>query len=84
MLTAKRPIIIRLRAILDRLQRGDRVTAGIMSAELNVSLRTIARDFDYLINELHVPMRYDYAMKSYVLTGEIPPMLVNPSEHASS
>jgi hypothetical protein len=84
MLSAKRPIIIRLRVILDRLQRGERVTAGIMSTELNVSLRTIARDFDYLINELQVPMKYDYTMKSYVLTGEIPPMLVNPAEQVNT
>jgi len=78
--TAKRPIIIRLRIILAHLQRGERVTAGMMAAELNVSLRTAARDFDYLMHSLHVPLTYDYRKKSYVLTGEIPPILIEPSE----
>lgn len=77
--TAKRPIIVRLRIILDRLQRGDRVTAGLMAVELNVSIRTAARDFDYLMHSLRVPMKYDYRKKSYVLTGEIPPMLIEPA-----
>jgi len=54
--TAIRPTIVRLRAILARLQRGERVTAGIMAAELNVSLRTIARDLDYLMNSLIPPI----------------------------
>lgn len=78
--TAIRPTIVRLRAILARLQRGERVTAGIMAAELNVSLRTIARDLEYLMNSLHVPLMYDYRKKSYVLTGEIPPILIEPSD----
>jgi predicted DNA-binding transcriptional regulator YafY len=52
----------------------------MMAAELNVSLRTAARDFDYLMHSLHVPLTYDYRKKSYVLTGEIPPILIEPSE----
>lgn len=78
--SAKRPIIVRLRVILDHLQRGERVTAGLIAVELNVSLRTTARDFDYLMHSLRVPMMYDYRKKSYVLTGEIPPMLIDPAE----
>ncbi len=77
--TAKRPTLVRLRVILAHLQRGERVTAGMMAAELNVSLRTVARDFDYLMNGLRVPLEYDYRKKSYVLTGEIPPILIDPS-----
>lgn len=77
--SAKRPIIVRLRIILDRLQRGERVTAGLMAVELNISMRTAARDFDYLMHSLRVPMRYDFRKKSYVLTGEIPPMLIEPA-----
>jgi predicted DNA-binding transcriptional regulator YafY len=50
-----------------------------MAAELNVSLRTVARDFDYLMNRLGVPLKYDFRKKSYVLTGEIPPILIDPS-----
>ncbi len=78
--TAKRPTIVRLQAILARLHRGERVTAGMMAAELNVSLRTVARDFDYLINSLRVPLVYDFGKKSYVLTGQIPPILIDPTE----
>ncbi len=78
--TPTRPIIIRLRIILAHLQRGERVTAGMMAAELHASLRTVARDFDYLVHSLRVPLTYDYRQKSYVLTGEIPPMLIEPSE----
>lgn len=77
---ANRPIIVRLRIILAHLQRGERVTAGLIAAELHVSTRTVARDFDYLINGLRVPLMYDYREKSYVLTGEIPPILIDPSE----
>jgi hypothetical protein len=51
-----------------------------MAAELNVSLRTVARDFEYLINGLRVPLEYDYRKKSYVLTGDIPPILIDPTE----
>ena len=78
--TAKRPTLVRLRVILAHLQRGERVTAGMMAAELNVSLRTVARDFDYLMTRLGVPLKYDFRKKSYVLTGDIPPILIDPTE----
>ncbi len=79
MMSATRPTLYRLQAILVRLSRGDRVTASIMADILEVSSRTVARDFDYLINRLHVPMEYNYVKKSYVLTGPLPSLLTPPS-----
>jgi predicted DNA-binding transcriptional regulator YafY len=69
---AHKPALYRLQHIVTRLVRGDRVTAGRMAAQLEVSVRTVMRDIDYLINVLHVPLRYDHGMKSYVLRGSLP------------
>mgnify|MGYP001156572407 CR=1 FL=1 len=80
MKSAMRPTLYRLQAILVRLQRGERVTASMMAQELDVSHRTIARDFDYLINRLHAPIEYDFARKSYVLTGPLPSVLTPPEQ----
>lgn len=81
MKSAMRPTLIRLQAILLRLSKGERVTASMMAKELQVSARTIARDFDYLINGLHAPIAYDYSRKSYVLTGPLPPLLVTSTKN---
>lgn len=78
MMSATRPTLYRLQEILVRLSRGDRVTANIMAKILDVSARTVARDFDYLINRLHVPIEYDYRKKSYVLIGPLPSLLTPP------
>ncbi len=80
MKSAMRPTLYRLQAILMRLSRGERVTANHMAEDLEVSVRTVARDIDYLINTLHVPMSYHYSKKSYVLDGPLPSLL-RPPDH---
>lgn len=76
-------MLSRLRIILQRLSRGERVTAGIMAKSMDVSQRTIARDLDYLAHGLDVPVTYDYQLKSYVLKGPIPSILSITTESAS-
>lgn len=80
MKSAMRPTLYRLQAILMRLSRGERVTANLMAKDLEVSERTVARDLDYLINTLHVPMSYHYGRKSYVLDGPLPSLLAPPDK----
>lgn len=76
-------MLSRLRIILQRLSRGERVTAGILAKSMDVSQRTIARDLDYLAHGLDVPVTYDYQLKSYVLKGPIPSILSITTESAS-
>lgn len=76
-------MLIRLRSIVLRLSRGERVTAGILAASLEVSPRTIARDLDYLANGLELPITYDFHLKSYVLNGPVPSILsIHPSHNS--
>lgn len=67
-----KPTIYRLQEILVRLSRGEKVTADLLAKQMEVSIRTVTRDLDYLINELHVPIAYVPKKRSYVLTGAIP------------
>lgn len=76
-------MLTRLRQILMRLSRGERVTAGILAKSMDVSQRTIARDLDYLAHGMDVPVSYDYQLKSYVLRGPIPSILSIESEGTS-
>jgi predicted DNA-binding transcriptional regulator YafY len=76
-----RPMLSRLRTIVLRLSRRERVTASILAKSLEVSQRTIARDLDYLANGLELPISYDFQLKSYVLNGPIPSILsINPKQ----
>lgn len=72
MKSLSRPMLIRIRMILQHLADGQRVTASHMARTLDVSARTIARDFDYMINGLDLPIRYEYRRRSYVLCGPLP------------
>ena len=72
MKSVSRPTLYRIQSILSSLIHGERVTAGAMASFLEVSPRTIARDLDYLINSLHLPIAYDPKKKSYTLNGPIP------------
>jgi hypothetical protein len=65
-------MLIRIRMILQQLADGQRVTASHMARTLDVSTRTIARDFDYMINGLDLPIRYEYRRRSYILCGPLP------------
>ena len=75
-------MLMRLRSIVLRLSRGERVTTGIIAMTLEVSPRTIARDLDYLANGLELPITYDFQLKSYVLSGPVPSILsIHPSHN---
>lgn len=74
-----RPTLYRIQWILARVVMGERVTASLLAEQLEVSLRTITRDIDYLINSLHVPLSYDYFKRSYVLSGPIPILFSLPA-----
>jgi len=76
-----RPALYRIQIILAALINGELVTAGRMANRLEVSGRTIARDIDYLINSLHVPVSYDSKRHTYILTGPVPVLF---SPHAQS
>lgn len=65
-------MLIRIRIILQHLTDGQRVTAGQMARLLDVSQRTIARDFDYMMNALDLPIKYEFMLKSYILDGPLP------------
>lgn len=67
-----RPALYRIQTILASLVNGEVVTASRMADRLEVSGRTIARDIDYLINSLHVPVVYDNRRHTYVLAGPVP------------
>lgn len=65
-------MLVRIRTILQHLAEGQRVTASNMAQALEVSHRTVARDFDYMINGLDLPIRYEYKRRSYILAGPLP------------
>lgn len=67
-----RPALYRVQSILASLINGEVVTAGKVAAQLEVSQRTIARDINYLINTLHIPIAYDAQQHTYVLKGPVP------------
>ena len=74
-----RPTLYRIQWILARVVMGERVTANLLAEQLEVSIRTITRDIDYLINSLHVPLSYDYFKRSYILSGPIPILFSLPA-----
>ncbi len=78
-----RPALYRIQTILAALINGEKVTARAMAKRLEVSVRTIARDIDYLINSLHVPVGYDKRKHTYVLHGPVP-VLFSPHAGAPS
>lgn len=71
-------MLIRIRIILQHLTDGQRVTAGHMARLLDVSQRTIARDFDYMINGLDLPIKYEFGRRSYILDGPLPSIFAVP------
>jgi hypothetical protein len=70
----KRPAIYRLSVIHDALVRSqgfkDRslhpVNAGVLAELLEVSRKTVARDFDFLRDQLRLPIEYDPVAHSFV------------------
>jgi predicted DNA-binding transcriptional regulator YafY len=76
-----RPALYRIQTILASLINGEKVTTRVMAKRLEVSPRTVARDIDYLINSLHVPVSYDQRKHTYVLNGPVPVLF---SAHAGA
>lgn len=72
MKSTSRPMLVRIRTILQHLTEGQRVTAANMARTLDVSQRTVARDFDYMINGLDLPIRYEHSRRTYILAGPLP------------
>ncbi|MGH9399179.1 MAG: helix-turn-helix transcriptional regulator [Thermoanaerobaculia bacterium] len=69
-----RPLWRRLQAIHHAIKEGRHPNASSLALELAVSSKTVARDLDYLRDELHAPIEYDrqengyrYARADYVL-----------------
>lgn len=65
-------MLVRIRTILQHLAEGQRVTAANMARTLDVSQRTVARDFDYMINGLDLPIQYEHSRRTYILAGPLP------------
>jgi hypothetical protein len=65
-------MLVRIRTILQHLVEGQRVTAAGMARTLDVSQRTVARDFDYMMNGLDLPIRYEHSQRTYILAGPLP------------
>lgn len=60
----------RWKTIISILKQGDKVTADLLAAKLEVSARTIHRDLDVLRDDLHAPIAFDGSRRSFVLTEE--------------
>lgn len=74
--TASRGLIRRAIWVIARLRAGQKLTAGALAREFEVSIRTAYRDFDYLRDDMRVPAAYDTTRGTYALTE--PTALVAP------
>lgn len=66
-----RPMVMRIRYLLNALATKRTVRTNIVADQLEVSARTIARDLDMLINQFDLPIEYDRSHKTYRLTREL-------------
>lgn len=74
-------MLVRIRTILQHLAQGQRVTAGSMARILDVSHRTVARDLDYMINGLDLPIHYEHSRRTYILAGPLPSIFAVNSDN---
>jgi predicted DNA-binding transcriptional regulator YafY len=54
------------------INRGERVTAEALAVELEVEARTMYRTFDFMRDELGLPLDYSYEVKSFVYMRPCP------------
>lgn len=80
---ATRPPLRRLMWALARLRSGRPLKATDLAAEFEVNVRTAYRDLDFLRDEWRVPLEFDRAKGSYLLTEEVtglPPVALSQGE----
>ena len=67
-----RPLLERLSRILSLLDSHKNLTRRKIAEELEVTIKTVQRDMNFLRDNWGVPVGYDSQRMSYVLTGAIP------------
>jgi predicted DNA-binding transcriptional regulator YafY len=80
---ATRPPLRRLMWALARLRSGRSLKATDLAAEFEVNVRTAYRDLDFLRDEWRVPLEFDRAKSSYLLTEPmtaLPPVALSQGE----
>lgn len=78
-----RPTLYRVYELFRQLNGKQKITAGSLASELQVSERTIRRDINYLRDMLGVPIEYDTKKRTFILTGtitDLPMMQVSTGE----
>jgi predicted DNA-binding transcriptional regulator YafY len=83
---ATRPPLRRLMWALARLRSGRSLKATDVAAEFEVNVRTAYRDLDFLRDEWRVPLEFDRAKGSYLLTEPmtaLPPVTLSQGELVS-
>ena len=80
---ATRPPLRRLMWAIARLRSGRPIKATDVAAEFEVNVRTAYRDLDFLRDEWRVPLEFDRAKGSYLLTEPmtaLPPVTLSQGE----
>ena len=83
---ATRPPLRRLMLAIARLRSGRPIKATDVAAEFEVNVRTAYRDLDFLRDEWRVPLEFDRARGSYLLTEPmtaLPPVTLSQGELVS-
>lgn len=65
-----RPVIYRFFVIDNAIRRGKAVNCTTLSRRLEVSIRTIRRDLEYLRDMFAAPIVYDYLSRNYRYSHE--------------
>ena len=68
---AARPPLERMLRIHQAIQSGHYPNAVSLSVELEVSSKSIHRDFEFMRDRLQLPLQYDHNHKGYYYTGEV-------------
>ena len=88
MKTKSRPQYYRIRRVLEMVREGTQsgylANSSDFKEELGVSLRTVARDMDFLRDEENAPIEYDESRKGYQLTDRKQTLQVHMLYPASS
>jgi len=67
-----RPMLERLGRIISLLEERKNLTRHKIAEVLEVTIKTVQRDMDFLRNNWELPIAYDIERKSYVLEGAVP------------
>ena len=80
------PQLTRLHSLVQRIQRGDYPTAGILAQEWEKSWRTIIRDLDFIRDVWKMPLAYDERKHGFYFTepiGKFPMVPISERELVS-